>query len=72
LRWRSDGSAAAPRDKRYDGLKGSDDVLEGTLADMLTVLNGKAIDHGWLLFNLAVNSPGPPNIASTLGGVRLT
>jgi hypothetical protein len=32
------------------GLKGSDDVLERTLADMLTVLNGKAIDHGCLLF----------------------
>jgi hypothetical protein len=31
-------------------LEGSDEVLEGTLADMLTVLNGKAIDHGCLLF----------------------
>ena len=30
--------------------EGSDDGLEGTPADMLTVLNGKAVDHGCLLF----------------------
>jgi hypothetical protein len=32
------------------GLKGSGHIVEATLADMLTVLSGKAIDHGRLLF----------------------
>jgi hypothetical protein len=32
------------------GFEGRDDGLEGTLANMLAVLNGKAIDHVCLLF----------------------
>jgi hypothetical protein len=53
------------------GLKGSDDVLEGTLAGMLTVLNGKAIDHRSLLLVL-VNSSGPPDISAKLVRVGMT
>ncbi len=39
-----------PSDTAEFGFEGRDDDLEGTLADMLTVLNGKAVDHGCLLF----------------------
>jgi hypothetical protein len=39
-----------PFDATELGLKGRNDSLEGMLADMLTMLNIEAVDHGCLLF----------------------